>query len=255
MSDRYLRERLDFALEWVRGAGEITLRHFRSGLTVESKADRSPVTIADREAEQHLRLGIERFFPEDGIVGEEFGSLREDAPRRWILDPIDGTRTFIRGVPLYGVLAALEEGEEAVLGILHFPALGETVWALRGEGCFWNGAPARVSACADLGQAAVLATEAERVDPPAWERLSRRAGLVRTWGDCYGHALVATGRAEVMCDPVAAVWDAAPLAPVIREAGGVFTDWQGRPGHRGGSALSTNAALAEEVRRLIASGV
>jgi histidinol-phosphatase len=252
MSSSAHRSRLDFALESACEAGKTTLRHFRSGLVPEIKPDLSPVTQADRESERCLRERIERFFPEDGIVGEEFGLLREEAPRRWILDPIDGTLSFVRGVPLYGVLLALEEGEESVLGVLHFPALGETVWALRGEGAWWNGDRARVSEVADLGQAGVLATDAAQIPAGTWDRLARASALARTWGDCYGHALVATGRAEIMLDRRAAVWDAAALAPVIEEAGGVFTDWQGKRGHRGGSAVSTNAALAEETRRILA---
>jgi histidinol-phosphatase len=246
-----LAAELEFAVEAAWNAGKITLRYFQSGVIPEIKQDRSPVTIADREAEMCLRAAIERSFPEDGIVGEEFGTARADAPRRWILDPIDGTRSFVRGVPLYGVLVALEQGSEPVVGVVHFPALGETISAARGLGCLWNGRRAHVSQVGELPRAAILATEAERVPAGTWQALGKGADLVRTWGDCYGHALVATGRAEVMLDPVAAVWDAAALSPVIAEAGGVFSDWEGNAGHRGGSAVSTNAVLAEEVRRIL----
>jgi histidinol-phosphatase len=255
-----LPELLDFAVEIAWLAGQSTLAHFQSGVAVESKADQSPVTIADREAEKILRASIEKRFPGDGIVGEEYGTVRDGAPRRWILDPIDGTRSFVRGVPLYGVLVALEIGAEAVVGVIRFPALGETVSAARGLGCHWNGRPARVSAVTDLGAATVLLTSALRPAgksaeygeaPAGWNELASRAAMVRTWGDCYGHALVATGRAEVMVDPRMAVWDCAALRPVIEEAGGVFTDLDGRPTHRGGSAVSTNAALAGEVRRVL----
>jgi histidinol phosphatase-like enzyme (inositol monophosphatase family) len=252
---------LEVALELARDAGRTTLSYFQSGLAAEWKTDRSPVTEADRAAERILRSGIADRFPGDGILGEEYGAERLEAPRRWILDPIDGTRSFLRGVPLFGVLVALEEGDDVLLGILHFPALEETVWAARGLGCWWNGRRARVSPVDRVEDAAVLVTDGAwrpEAGPPGargWEDLRSRAGLVRTWGDCYGHALVATGRAEAMLDPVAAVWDAAPLRPVIEEAGGVFTALDGRRTHRGGSALSTSAALAVEVRRILGAGL
>jgi histidinol-phosphatase len=259
-----LQDLLDFAVEIAWLAGQSTLPHFQSGVPIETKADLSPVTIADREAERILRARIERQFPDDGIVGEEFGAVREDAPRRWILDPIDGTRSFVRGVPLYGVLVALEVGDEAVAGVIRFPALDETVCAARGLGCRWNGRLARVSDVAELGEATILLTEAARpgrvsteygAAPAGWSELAARAALVRTWGDCYGHALVATGRAEVMIDPHMAVWDCAALRPVIEEAGGVFTDLAGRPTHRGGSAISTNSALAGRARGALTGGL
>lgn len=256
-----LQALLDFAVEIAWLAGQATLAHFRTGVPIETKSDLSPVTAADRESEQILRTHILRTFPADGIIGEEFGVVREDATRRWILDPIDGTRAFVRGVPLYGVLVALEIGDDPVVGVIRFPALDETICAARGLGCRWNGRPARVSDVATLDQSAVLLTEIPPFCPPSGGGgglppglgdLLARAGLARTWGDCYGHALVATGRAEVMIDPRMAVWDCAALRPVVEEAGGVFTDLAGRVTHRGGSALSTNAALAEETRRLLA---
>lgn len=264
-----LRSRLDFAVELAWRAGRVTLAYFQTGPSTETKADGSIVTAADREAEALCRKLLEDRYPEDGIVGEELGTSRPQAARRWILDPIDGTISFARGVPLYGVLIALEEGEDAVAGVLHFPGLGETVWAARGQGCWWNGRPARVSPVGQLSQATLLCTNAEAPRPrtgetdaeqteraamaAGYDRLRARAGLVRTWGDCYGHALVATGRAEVMLDRTAALWDAAPLRPVIEEAGGVFTSWRGESTHRGGSAVSTNAALAAEVREILAA--
>lgn len=251
-----LRDLLDFAVEVAWRAGRATLAHFQTGIAVETKPDATPVTAADREAERVARELIEARFPADGIVGEELGATRAGARRRWILDPIDGTRAFARGVPLYGVLLALEEADDVLLGVLHFPALGETVYAARGEGCWWNGRRAHVSRVDRLDQALVLTTDAERLATTgrgaAWNRLRARAAFARTWGDCYGYALVATGRAEAMLDPVLALWDAAALLPVVEEAGGVFTDWAGRRTHRGGHGIATNAALAEEVRRILA---
>ena len=250
---------LEFAVDLARRAGRTTLAGFQAGLPVEAKADGSPVTEADRAAESLMRERIEARFPGHGILGEEFGAVREGADRRWILDPIDGTKSFARGVPLYGVLVALEEAGEAVLGVLHFPALdGETVCAARGQGCWWNGRRCAVSDVEDPGAALVLTTEARPFTDPAraggWDRLRRAARMARTWGDCYGHALVATGRAEVMVDPSASLWDAAALRPCVEEAGGVFTDWSGAATHTGGAAVATNAALAEAARRMLGVG-
>jgi len=252
------RDLLDFAVDVARRAGDETLLHFRTDLEVEAKADSSPVTVADRAAERRARDLIAARFPDDGIIGEEHGATRPDAPRRWILDPIDGTLSFIRGVPLYGVLVAVEEGDRAIVGVIHFPALGESVYAALGEGCWWDGVPARVSRIDSVAEALVLCTDAEGVDrrghAEGWNALRERARMVRTWGDCYGHALVATGRAEAMVDPILARWDAAALAPIITEAGGVYTDWRGRPTHLSDSGIATNQVLATEVRALLGAG-
>lgn len=246
---------LEFAVEIAWRAGRVSLAHYQTGIAAETKPDASPVTAADRAAELLARELIETRFPRDGILGEELGELRASAERRWIVDPIDGTRSFVRGVPLYGVLLAVEDQGEPVLGVIHFPALDETVYAARGEGCWWNGRRALVSDRTALNDALVLTTSyenMERQDRAAdWNRVRSRAGQARTWGDCYGHALVATGRAEAMFDPELSVWDAAALRPVVEEAGGVFTDWNGAPTHLGGSAVSTNAALAREIRSLL----
>lgn len=253
------RDLLDFAVEVAWRAGRITLASYQTGVAAEAKADDSPVTIADREAERVARALIEARFPHDGLVGEEEGEVRAGADRRWIIDPIDGTRSFIRGVPLYGVLLALEEEGDAVLGVMHFPALAETVYAARGQGCWWNGRRALVSDTTTLGAAFVVTTDAEniyRTDRGAgWDMLRARVGGWRTWGDCYGYALVATGRADAMLDPIMSLWDAAALAPIIDEAGGVFTDWNGRPGHDRESAIATNAALARDIRTILSGTV
>ena len=243
---------LEFAVDVARRAGQVTLRHFREGVRTEMKPDASPVTEAAREAERLCRRLIADRFPEDGVLGEEYGAERSGASRRWIVDPIDGTRSFVRGTPLYGVLLALEVDGAALVGVIHFPALAETVAAGRGIGCWWNEQRCRVSTVSDLDEALLLCTDAESIvaegHAEAWSRLAPRAGMVRTWGDCYGHALVATGRAEAMIDPVLADWDAAPLLPILLEAGGRFTDWRGNTTHTGGSGVATNAALDRTVR-------
>ena len=250
-----LRELSDFATTIAREAGEITLRYFRRALTPERKADGSFVTAADREAERFLRAEIERRFPEDAIIGEEEAARAGESSRRWIIDPIDGTFAFVHGVPLYGVLIGVEIDEEPSVGVVNLPALGELVAAARGQGCYINGERARVSTVSALEESLLLSTDFRACRRygfgEAAEELQRRARNVRTWGDCYGHVLVATGRAECMLDPVMNVWDCAPLLPILEEAGGTFTDWQGRRTIHGGNAVSTNGSLFGEVSSII----
>jgi histidinol phosphatase-like enzyme (inositol monophosphatase family) len=250
---------LAFALHTSRQAGEKALRYFQKQLEVERKPDSSPVTIADREVELSMRRAIEAKFPEHEIVGEEFGGTRTGAAYRWLLDPIDGTQAFIRGVPLWGVLIGLEYQGQPVVGVAHFPALRETAWAARGCGVMWNGQPARVSQPSELGAATLLYTDPraleELADARGLKRLKSRCAFVRTWGDCYGHILVATGRAEIMLDPIMHEWDCCALMPIVEEAGGKFTDWRGVRTTRGASALSTNGLLHEEVLSFLTGGL
>ena len=245
---------LEAAAELARLAGNVARGHFRPGLDVESKADGSPVTIADRSAERAARDWLDHRFPEDGIVGEELGITRPDAHRRWILDPIDGTRSFVRGVPLWGTLVAVAEDETVLAGAAYFPVTEELVAAAPGSGCWWNGVRCRVSALT-LSQATVLTTDDRFPGRTArrerWRSVAERAAVARTWGDCYGYMLVATGRAEVMVDDRMAPWDAAAVMPIIEEAGGVFTDWRGRRTAFGGDAIATNGRLASDVRSVL----
>jgi histidinol phosphatase-like enzyme (inositol monophosphatase family) len=252
-----LKELLQFAVELGQGAGDITLQYFRKKPETSTKADGSYVTIADRQAESYLRKQIAAAFPDDGVVGEEEGESTGRSGRRWIVDPIDGTFAFVHGVPFYGVLIALEIDEEMSVGVVNIPALGEIVSAAKGVGCFLNGEPARVSATSDLKDALLLSTDFAACERygfgPAAERLQARAKTSRTWGDCYGYVLVATGRADVMLDPVMNLWDCAPLLPIMEEAGGTFTDWRGERTVSGGNAIATNGRLFEEVMGMIAT--
>lgn len=284
---------LEAVTEVARLAGDVALTYFdrarRSTLDVEVKADGSPVTAADRAAESTAREWIERHFPTDGIVGEELGTVRADASRRWFIDPIDGTKSFVRGVPLWGTLVAVADGEQVHAGAIHCAAAGELVAGALGQGSWWNGARCHVSTVSRLDRATVLATEAIAAQTTAaagqpgarrskgraarqtrrpttagrtiidrrlraWCRIAERAAVARTWGDAYGYLLVATGRAEVMVDAVMHPWDTAALGPVITEAGGFFTDWDGAPTALGGSSIASNAALATEVRRALRGG-
>jgi histidinol phosphatase-like enzyme (inositol monophosphatase family) len=238
-----------------RAAGEITLKYFQMNPRVETKADRSPVTVADRESERLLRQRIEERYPEHGILGEEFGATRPAAEWKWVLDPIDGTQSFIRGVPLYGVMVGVQKDAEPVIGVVHFPALGETVWAAAGSGTWWNGARAHASNVARLEEATLLATDslgfAAVGKEDGYQRLRQRVGCERGWGDCYGHILVATGRAEIMLDPILHEWDAAPLIPILEEAGGRFVDWRGARNVRATDGIGTNGALFDAVMKIV----
>lgn len=250
-----LNSLMEFAAELALGAGEITVRHFKKPFVAERKADNSFVTAADRESEKYLRARIEKAFPDDAILGEEEGAKTGRSGRRWIVDPIDGTYSFVHGVPLYGVLIGLEVDDEAILGVVNLPALNEIVCGARGVGCFWNGTPVRVSSTASLDGALLLATDFGDCEQHGFGRaaeiLQREVHARRTWGDAYGHVLVATGRADIMLDPIMNVWDCAPLLPILEEAGGTFTDWSGQRTIHGGNAISTNGALFESVMSII----
>lgn len=238
-----------------RAAGSVALAAFRSPLVVEAKDDGSPVTPADRAAELAARDWITRRFPSDGVLGEELGAVRPGAVRRWLIDPIDGTRTFIRGVPLWGSLVAVSERGEIVAGAAFFPALGEMVAAARGAGCWHDGVRCSVSAVSSIAHAVVVTTDErfgrDAARRRAWRRLAARAALARSWGDCYGYLLVATGRSEVMADGLVSAWDAAPFLPIIEEAGGVFTDWRGERTAFGSGVIATNLALAPAARAIL----
>ena len=255
MNKNELDELHDFAVMLARGAGDITLKYFRKQPETSKKSDGSFVTIADREAESYLRRQIAERFPEDGVLGEEEGEVAGRSGRRWILDPIDGTFAFVHGVPFYGVLIALEIENEMKVGVINIPALDEVVSAAKGCGCLFNGEPARVSTTNKLDEALLLCTDFNAADTHGFARitneLQRRAKVSRTWGDCYGYVLVATGRADVMVDPVMNLWDCAPLLPIMEEAGGTFTDWRGVRTVDGGNAIATNGFLFEEVMKII----
>ncbi len=253
MPDETLEALLETAVDAALQAGRVTLRHFRTGFTPDRKADGTPVTIADREAERTLRRIIGRRYPRHGILGEEEGETPARGVFRWILDPLDGTKAFVRGSPIYGVLVGLEREGEPVLGVVHMPALNETVAAARSLGCTWNGRPARVSNVARLREGLLLSTDmtfpGER--GAAVARAVSASGMARTWGDCYGYVMVATGRAEAMIDPVMNVWDCAAMLPIVVEAGGTFTDWKGRATIHGGDSVATNGRVREELMRIL----
>lgn len=252
-----LAARLQLAVAAARKAGDLTLSYFqRDDLGVEIKADDSPVTVADRGAEQLLRREIAAVFPSDGILGEEFGEQAGTSGYRWILDPIDGTKSFISGVPLYGTLIGVEHEGRSVVGVIHIPGLGETAYAAKGEGAWYVKGdaaprPARVSKKPTLREGLFCTSEVrnfERIGRrDAYDKLQAAARISRSWGDAYGYLLVATGRAELMVDPMMHVWDCAALQPVIEEAGGTFTDWNGTPTIHATNSIATNGLVLDEV--------
>ena len=245
---------MDFAVRTAQGGGRITLEHFGRAV-VERKLDGSEVTAADRASEEYIRNAIAEAFPADGLLGEEGSTVTSQSGRRWIVDPIDATRSFASGVPLYGVLIALEVDGAPVMGCCHLPALGETVVAALGAGAWHNGSRTRVSEVDRLEEARLVTSGLEYwrdwatpAGYDGWSQLVRRTRFTRTWGDCYGYVLVATGRAEIHTDPaVGAYWDYAPMVPIIGEAGGRFTTLQGDPIREWSLAVASNGHVHEDV--------
>jgi myo-inositol-1(or 4)-monophosphatase len=274
---------LNFARQLAYRAGRITLSYYNKNIQHDLKGDESPVTAADRATEEFIRGEIEKAYPTHAIVGEEFGdspSRRRPSPRealpkgprrvarstpkairgegatfRWIVDPIDGTKSFLKGVPFYSVLIALEIEGKSRVGAVCFPALDEILYAADGLGAWWNGKRARVSDVSNLKQAVFTYTSwsgfrtKRRTD--VFEKLHKECFFARGWSDAYGYHMVATGRAEIMLDPSIQIWDVAPFPPILREAGGFFGSWQGSEGHTHGEGLAVNSALKSEVLKLL----
>ena len=252
-----LRKYLDFAIDTAYLAGQLTLGHYQTGVLPDFKPDDSPVTIADKQAEELIRARIEKNFPTHAIMGEEFGhdDAFHGASHRWIIDPIDGTKAFTRGIPLYSVLIGLEIEGKVEVGVTYFPVLQEMVAAATGEGCFWNGRRTHVSDVTDLSRAYVAFSDPKLFDEygrrDAWERIKDRTYHRGGWGDAYGYFLVATGRAELMLDAVMDPWDCAPFPPILSEAGGYFGDWKGNSTIWGNEGLGVTNALLPQVLKLI----
>ncbi len=242
------RSYLDFLTETAFLAGRITLAHFQTGVKAESKADNTPVTLADRQSEEFIRRRIESSYPGSAIVGEEFGAHGStSASMRFIIDPIDGTKAFTRGVPLYAVLLGLEIEGAIVAGAAYFPGLDEMLCAANGEGCFLNSRRAHVSPVTDLSKAYLLTTDwggfhkankAKRV-----EQLINSVFYRGGWSDAYAFNLVATNRAEIAIEPRMEIWDCGPFPVILQEAGGYFGDWQGKTTIYGGEAVACSQEL------------
>ena len=225
-------------------------------MAVTTKPDLTPVSDADRAAETAIRERLARARPDDGVLGEEFGETHGAGNgRRWVLDPIDGTKNFVRGIPVWGSLIALERDGEPAVGVVSAPALGRRWWAARGEGAYADGHPIRVSGVTRLADAQIsydsmVGFERYGLGPVALE-LERRCWRGRGLGDFWSHVLVAEGAVDIAVEPAVALWDVAPILVIVEEAGGRFTSITGERQADGGSALSTNGLLHDEVVRLL----
>ena len=246
---------LDEAVELTREAGQLTLNWFNDhDLSVRRKDDGSPVTDADKAAESFLREALAKRFPGDAVIGEEFPEEQGTSGRTWIIDPIDGTRSFVRGVPLYTTLLALFDQHGPAIGVAAVPPLDEAVWAGRGLGAYHNGRRCQVSPQTELSRSYLSASGFEWWPEGVFDRVSRTGARLRTWGDGYGYVLVATGRVEAMIDPGLNVWDIAPMLVIIPEAGGRITQWNGTDTPSAGDWLATNGNFHEELRTLLNNG-
>jgi histidinol phosphatase-like enzyme (inositol monophosphatase family) len=227
--------------------GKIIANYFRTDINIDTKSDNSPVTIADKKTEEKMRELIMKEFPSHGILGEEFGVHNEGAEYQWILDPIDGTKSFICGSVTFGTLIALLKNGQPILGVINQPVLKEF---LIGDNSIseLNGKAVKVRACTELNKAVLLTTDHLNIekykDIKKFDELTHKVKLYRNWGDCFGYYLVATGFADIMIDPIMSVWDSMALIPVIRGAGGIITDYEGKDPVIGNSVIaSANEAL------------
>ncbi len=242
------------AVEAARAAGEIAMKYYRGGFQVTIKPDKTPVTQADQEAEKAIRAILARATPECGFLGEEFGQ-EGSTRKRWIIDPIDGTKNFVRHIPFWAVLIALEEDGQVTTGVVHNPATGELFWARRGEGAWANGERMHVSTCPVLTDAFLIHSSLNILRAAGFwagfERLVDATSRQRGFGDYFGYCLVAEGKAEIYAEADLKAWDVAPMKILVEEAGGKLTDFAGKPDIYTGSVLATNGLLHDEALRLL----
>ena len=235
-------------------SGKIIRNYFRADINIDSKADNSPVTIADRKAEEVMREEIMRNFPEHGIIGEEFGNYNDSAEFIWTLDPIDGTKSFICGALSFGTLIALLKNGKPVLGAINQPVLNELLIGDNNTAEI-NGIKTKLRECNNLSKSVLLTTDHLNIgnyqNLNKFEELIKKVKLYRNWGDCYGYYLVATGFADIMIDPIMSAWDSFPLIPIIKGAGGIITDYQGDDPVGGSSIIAASAGIHNEVINIL----
>ncbi|MBF0430382.1 MAG: histidinol-phosphatase [Fibrobacteria bacterium] len=245
------QEELTLAKYMATEASKLIMPYFQSDIQVEYKIDETPVTVADKKAEELIRGIIEKETPDYGIIGEEFGEQAGSKSFQWVIDPIDGTKAFIHGVPLFGTLIALLKDKKPVLGLIQLPALNHCMCALKGGGCSVDSVDCRVSSERRISGALLLDGSATTMETrgygEAWKLLRKQARLHRGWGDCYGYFLVASGRAEAMVDPIVSIWDIAPMSIILFEAGGRFSDFNGEDSLLTGNAIASNGLLHEVI--------
>lgn len=245
----------NFARDIAAESGELIKEHWARGtVQVDRKADKTVVTETDRAVETLMRERIKANYPTHGIIGEEFGNENEDAEYVWILDPIDGTVSYVHGIPLYGSLFGLLHHGQPIIGVIHQPNLGQLCIG-DGKETLINGTPVGVSGKTDLAAATLLCTDPRRAEThqngPAFQNLIQQVETYRGWGDCYGYLMVACGRADMMLDPVLSLWDLLPLIPIIRGAGGIITDFQGKDAVKGKSCVAATPALHPQIMDIL----
>ncbi len=249
-----MQEFVEFSKQLATASGEIIKRYFRSDLAVESKADDSPVTIADKQAEEIMREMIMKEFPAHGIIGEEFGNHNESAEYQWVLDPIDGTKSFVSGTFLFGTLIGLMKDGQPIVGTIHHPITSHMLIGT-GDEARLNDEPVKVRSTANLRDAVLLYTDfidvGQYQNGIAFQQLMGKTKYNRTWGDCHGYFLVATGFADVMLDPIMHLWDIVALVPIIEGAGGKITSWNGGPPLSGNGIVASNGRLHSQVMRVL----
>jgi histidinol phosphatase-like enzyme (inositol monophosphatase family) len=251
-----LKQLKDFCKLLADESGKIIRQYFRTNISIENKSDQSPVTIADKHAEEKMREMIMKEFPLHGIIGEEFGKYNEEAEYQWVLDPIDGTKSFICGTVTFGTLIALMKNGEPILGVINQPVLNEYLIGDNSTSEL-NGKKVKVRECKNLSESVLLTTDHLNIGQfqnlQAFENLMRQVKYYRMWGDCYGYYLVATGFADIMLDPIMSTWDLMALIPVIRGAGGNITDYYGKDPVKGNSIVATSGIIHDEVIKILNS--
>ena len=240
----------NFCKVLAQASADVIKRYFRSGVSVESKADNSPVTIADKKAEEVMRELIIKHYPDDGIFGEEFGETNKDSEYTWILDPIDGTKSFICGAYSFGTLIGLLKNGEPILGVYNHPILNDFLIGDNSETRI-NDHKTSIRNCDDLRKAILLTTDHLNIEKyqniDKFNHLLKKVNLYRNWGDCYGYYLLATGYADIMIDPIMSPWDLLPLIPIINGAGGIITDYQGNDPIKGRSAVASSKQIHSRI--------
>lgn len=235
-------------------SGRIIRSYFRSEISIETKADETPVTIADKKAEEKMREMIMKYYPDHGIIGEEFGKHNPDAEYQWVLDPIDGTKSFVCGTVTFGTLIALMKNGEPLFGVFVQPVLNEFMIG-DNEITLLNGQPVKVRPCNKLNEAVLLTTDhlniAKYQNKEKFDKLISQTKLYRNWGDCYGYYLLATGYADIMVDPIMSLWDLMALIPIIKGAGGVITDYHGNNAVHGNSIIASASGIHEKVIKIL----
>lgn len=235
-------------------SANVIIPYFRTRIKIEKKRDQSPVTIADKKAEDIMRKEIEKEFPDHGIVGEEFGNYKEDAEYKWVLDPIDGTKSFISGIAIFGTLIALMKNGKPVLGVINQPIINEFLIG-DGKNSDLNGVSVKARNCEDLSEALLLTSDHLMIEKyqsrDKFDSLTHKVRLYRTWGDCFGYYLLATGFADIIIDPIMSDWDKMALIPIIQGAGGIISDYQGNDPVTGNSIIATVKQLHSKVIEIL----